>query len=90
MVVKKTSELVTSETFTTKTVAELVVGDRFRSSPDDVWQQVVSFEKSESGLLEADYFTKKEIVTCETKIEGSAEKFRFVSFAKVSVEVLDT
>lgn len=88
MVVKKT-EAVTSETFTTKAVSELVVGDRFRSSPDDVWQEVVSFEKSESGLLEADYFTKKEIVNCETKIDGSVEKFRFTSFAKVTVDVLD-
>ena len=90
MVVKKTSEAVALETFTTKAASELVVGDRFRSSPDDVLQQVVSFEKSESGLLEADYVTRKEMVTCETKVDGSIEKFRFTSFAKVEVEVLNS
>ena len=89
MVVKKTSEAVALETFTTKAASELVVGDRFRSSPNDAWYQVVSFEKSESGLLEADYVTRKEMVTCETKVDGSIEKFRFTSFAKVKVEVLD-
>lgn len=90
MVTKKTSEVASPETFTTKAASELVVGDRFRSSPNDAWYQVVSFEKSESGSLEADYVTKKEIVTCETKVDGSIEKFRFTSFAKVKVEVLDT
>ena len=89
MVVRKTSEVVALETFTTKAASELVVGDRFRSSPNDVWSQVVSFEKSESSLLEADYVTKKEMVNCETKVDGSIEKFWFASFATVKVEVLD-
>lgn len=83
MVTKKTSETVSK-----KTAGELAVGDKFRSSENDVWQEVVSLERTESDLLE-DQVTKKEIVSCETKVEGSIEKFRFTAFSKVEVEILN-
>ncbi len=92
MVAKKASEAI----FTKKTVGELVVGDKFREMPDpdreltDIpLQEVTSVEKNESSLLEEDQVTKKEIVVCETKVEGSIEKFRFTAFTKVEVEVLN-
>lgn len=79
-----------AESFTKKTAGELVVGDRFRTSPDDeVVQQVVSFDKAETDLLEEDQVTKKEMISCETKIDGSTEKFRFTAFTQVEVEVLN-
>lgn len=78
-----------SESSAKKTAGELAVGDRFRVSENDVWQEVVSLEKGESDLLEDDQLTKKETVSCETKVDGSIEKFRFKSFTKVEVEVLN-
>lgn len=92
MVAKKASEAI----FTKKTVGELVVGDRFREiqDPDKVTtdiplQEVISIDKSESPLLEEDQVTRKQIVVCETKVEGFFEKFRFTAFTKVEVEVLN-
>ena len=84
MVAKKTSETVSK-----KSAGELAVGDKFRSSESDVWQEVISVENSESDWFEEDQATKKEIVSCETKVEGSIEKFRFTAFTKVEVEVLN-
>lgn len=84
MVVKKTSEA-----FFRKLAGDLAVGEKFRSSENDLWQEVISLEKSESDLFEEDQATKKEIVSCETKVEGSIEKFRFTAFTKVQVEVLN-
>jgi hypothetical protein len=90
MVAKKTTE-----TFTRKTVGELVPGDRFRELPDpdreleSPLQEVISLEKNESSLLEEDQVTKKEIVVCKTKLENSSGVFFFQAFAKVEVEVLN-
>ncbi len=78
-----------AETVSKKLASELAAGDKFRSSENDLWQEIVSLEKSESDKLEEDQVTKKEIISCETKLEGSVEKFRFTAFANVEVEVLN-
>jgi len=78
-----------TESFIKKTAGELAVGDRFRPVGSPPWQEVVSLEKQESEQLNLELNTKKEIVSCMTKVEGSIEEFRFTSFSNIEVEVLD-
>ena len=79
-----------SESFATKIAGELMVGDRFRPIGSPPWQEAVSVEKVESDLLDPELNTKKEIVTCMTKVEGNIEAFRFTAFSNIEVEVLDS
>lgn len=87
MVAKKTE---TVETFTQKKAEELKEGDRFRVPGSTApWQQIVFLEIKDSNFYDAEFNTKKQIVFCKTKIEGTFEEFPFTAFTNVSVEVLD-
>lgn len=78
-----------SESFTTKKAGELSVGDRFRSPGIPPWQEIVEIEKNESNIYDNETNTKKELVACKCKVEGTIEQFHFTAFTNVEVEVLD-
>jgi hypothetical protein len=83
MVIKKT------ETFIAKTAGDLQVGDRFRTPGVPPWQEVVEIEKNESQVYDEETNTKKQLVACKCKIDGSIEQFYFTAFTNVEVEILD-
>lgn len=79
----------TSESFTTKTAGELVVGDLFRPVASPPWQEVILLNKTESEHIDTGLQLKREVIFCRTKVDGSIEEFPFSSFSDIEVEVLN-
>ena len=79
----------TSESFTTKKVGDLVVGDRFRELNARLVQEIVSVEKKESPVFDTETGNNKILVFCKTKVEGAIEEYHFSAFSDLGVEVLN-